>query len=96
MARHKKALSLFLVALATTLVAGVLAMTGCSCSPTASSGSSSTGAMSASDASTVPNVVSLAQPDAEKAIVAAGFKVGTVTRDASDTIPAGSVISQDP
>ncbi len=52
--------------------------------------------MPASDTMTVPNVVSLAQPDAEKAITAAGFTVGTVKREASDTVPAGSVVSQDP
>ena len=83
-----------LVAFMVALVAGALALAGCSCSSAASSKSSSS--MSASDAMTVPNVVSLAQPDAEKAIVAAGFKVGTVKRDASDTVRAGCVISQDP
>ena len=68
----KKAL---LGAIMVALVAGALALAGCSCSSAASSSSSSS--MSTSDAMTVPNVVSLAQPDAEKAIAAAGFKVGT-------------------
>lgn len=83
-----------LAAFAVALVAGALALAGCSCSSAASSKSS--GSMSVSDAMTVPNVVSLAQPDAEKAIAAAGFAVGAVTREASDTVRAGSVISQDP
>lgn len=87
----KKAL---LGAIMVALVAGALALAGCSCSSAASSSSSSS--MSTSDAMTVPNVVSLAQPDAEKAIAAAGFKVGTVKREASDTVRAGCVISQDP
>lgn len=83
-----------LVAFAAVLVAGALALAGCSCSSTATSSSSS--ASSASGAMTVPNVVSLHQQDAEKAIVAAGFEVGNVTREASDTVPSGNVISQDP
>jgi hypothetical protein len=45
---------------------------------------------------TVPNVVGMAQGDAQSAIVAAALIVGTVTFDRHDTIPAGSVISQDP
>ena len=44
----------------------------------------------------VPDVVSQAQADAEAAIIAAGLTVGTVTTANSDTVPAGSVISQDP
>ena len=45
---------------------------------------------------TVPDVVGLAQVDAESAIVAAGLIVGTVTTTSSDTVPAGDVISQNP
>ena len=52
--------------------------------------------MSVSDAMTVPNVVSLTQNDAEKAITSAGLVVGDVTRAASNTVPSGHVISQDP
>ena len=44
----------------------------------------------------VPNVVNLAQADAESAIVAAGLTVGTVTTASSDTVPVGEVISQSP
>lgn len=81
-----------LVALSAALVAGALALAGCSCSSTATVSSSAP----ASDAVAVPNVVSLSQQDAEKALVAAGFAVGDVKREASDTVPAGNVISQDP
>ena len=45
---------------------------------------------------TVPDLVGLAQADAEAAIVAAGLVVGNVTTANSDTVPAGDVISQDP
>ena len=45
---------------------------------------------------TVPNVVGLAQATAETAIVNADLVVGVVTTANSDTVPAGSVISQDP
>lgn len=45
---------------------------------------------------TVPNVLSLTRSDAEKAILASGLQVGDVTQQPSDTIPLGSVISQDP
>ena len=44
----------------------------------------------------VPNVVGLSQTDATTAITGAGFTVGQITETASDTIPAGSVISQSP
>ena len=80
-----------LVSLAAVLVAGVLALAGCSCS-NQSSQSSSAGA----ETYTVPNVVSMTQSDASKAILAVGLQVGTVTKEASDTVPSGSVISQDP
>lgn len=45
---------------------------------------------------TVPDVVALTQAAAALAIVAAGFTVGAVTSANSPSVPAGSVISQDP
>ena len=45
---------------------------------------------------TVPNVVGLAQAAATTAITAVGLKVGTVTQAASETVPVGNVISQNP
>lgn len=45
---------------------------------------------------TVPNVVSLTQTDAEKAILASGLRMGKVAQEASETVPRGSVISQTP
>jgi len=45
---------------------------------------------------TVPDVVGLAQATAEADIVAASLTVGTITQAASDTVPAGDVISQEP
>ncbi len=44
----------------------------------------------------VPAVTGLAQAAAEAAIVTAGLTVGTVSTASSDTVPAGSVISQTP
>ncbi len=44
----------------------------------------------------VPNVVSLTQSAAEAAITAPGLVVGTLTEASSNTLPAGSVIIQDP
>ncbi len=44
----------------------------------------------------VPNVVGMAQADAETAITDAGLTVGTITEEYSDTVPEGDVISQDP
>jgi formylglycine-generating enzyme required for sulfatase activity len=44
----------------------------------------------------VPNVVNLAQAEAEAAIVDAGLTVGMISRTYSDTINAGNVISQNP
>ena len=44
----------------------------------------------------VPGLVNLTQADAEAAIADAGLVVGTVTQQTSTTVPAGSVISQDP
>ena len=45
---------------------------------------------------TVPDVVGQPQADAEAAILAASLVVGTITTANSDTVPAGSVISQNP
>jgi RHS repeat-associated protein len=45
---------------------------------------------------TVPDVVGLTQSEAEAAITAASLTVGTVTQAASDIVPAGNVVSQDP
>ena len=44
----------------------------------------------------VPNMVGLSQSVAESAITSAGLTVGTVTQEASSTVPAGNVISQNP
>ena len=44
----------------------------------------------------VPNVIGLDQASAESAIVAAGLTVGSVTTQASETVPAGNVIGQNP
>ena len=45
---------------------------------------------------TVPNVVGLTQAAASTAITGAGLTVGTITSANSATVPAGSVISQNP
>ncbi len=44
----------------------------------------------------VPNVVNQTQAAATTAITGAGLAVGTVTQNSSPTVPAGSVISQNP
>jgi len=44
----------------------------------------------------VPDVVSMAQADAESAIASAGLVVGTISEAHSDTVPKGHVISQVP
>jgi len=44
----------------------------------------------------VPDVVGIPQVEAESVITAAGLAVGAVTHDYSDTVRAGSVISQNP
>ncbi len=44
----------------------------------------------------IPNIVGMAQVDAEAAINAAGLTVGAITQAYSNTVPKGSVISQDP
>jgi len=45
---------------------------------------------------TVPDVVGLAQTDAEVAITTVGLVVGIVSTASSDTVPAGDVMSQNP
>ena len=45
---------------------------------------------------TVPNVVGLSQSAATSAITGAGLTLGTVTQQASATVPAGNVLSQNP
>lgn len=45
---------------------------------------------------TVPNLIGLAQVNAESAIIAAGLTVGTVSLVVNNTIPAGEVFSQSP
>jgi beta-lactam-binding protein with PASTA domain len=44
----------------------------------------------------VPDVVRKSQTDATTAITAAKLIVGTVTQQSSDTVDAGTIISQDP
>ena len=44
----------------------------------------------------VPNIVGMTQSAAESAITAGNLTVGTITQANSDTVPAGSVISQSP
>jgi eukaryotic-like serine/threonine-protein kinase len=45
---------------------------------------------------TVPDLGNLSQADAETAIAGAGLQLGTVTQETSTTVPAGTVVSQDP
>jgi len=45
---------------------------------------------------TVPNVTGLTQADAKSAITGATLTVGIITKKHNDTVPAGSVISQNP
>jgi hypothetical protein len=68
-------------------VAGTIVARGSAVALVVSSGSASV---------TVPNVVSMTQGNATSALVAAGLTLGTVTTAASATVPAGSVISQNP
>ena len=51
---------------------------------------------SSPDQKPVPTVVGMTQAQAESTIKEAGLTVGNVTQEASDTIEAGRVISQDP
>ncbi len=44
----------------------------------------------------VPDVTGMTESEAERALVAAGFTLGNVTEEASDTVEAGKVISQTP
>ena len=97
MLRSISAKGVFIVALATVLIVGVFALSGCACSSSQPQSSASSSSASSGDATyTVPNVVSLTQADARKAIIASGLQVGTVTNEPSDTVPLGSVVSQDP
>ena len=92
---RRKALS---VALAIMLALALAALFACAGNQQQSSSQSSGQASeeSAGQQLTVPNVASLTQADAEKAIVAAGFELGEVTTQNSDDIPLGSVLSQKP
>jgi beta-lactam-binding protein with PASTA domain len=45
---------------------------------------------------TIPNVVALTQASAQATITTASLVVGTVTTATNNTVPAGSVISQNP
>ena len=45
---------------------------------------------------TVPDLSGLTQADAETKLADAGLLLGTVTTETSTTVPAGSVIRQDP
>lgn len=87
---------LFLLVAAAVLVVGALALASCSCSNQQGSTSGSGSSASGDVMYTVPNVVSLTQADAEKAVLASGLQVGTIKQEASDTVPLGSVISQTP
>ena len=94
MLRFISAKNVFVAALMAAFIAGVFALSGCACS--SNQPQSSTSASSGDVMYTVPNVVSLTQADARKAILASGLQVGTITNEPSDTVPLGSVISQDP
>ena len=87
-----------LVVIAALFVIGMLGMAGCSCSSKQTEEVEGTAEMASSTdvMYTVPNVVSLTQSDAEKSIHASGLQVGTVKQESSDTVPLGTVISQDP
>ena len=63
---------------------------------TVTSGSSVNLVVSTGPAPTVPNVVGMTQAAATTAITGAGLVVGSVTQQSSATVPAGSVISQNP
>jgi eukaryotic-like serine/threonine-protein kinase len=45
---------------------------------------------------TVPDLTNLTQADATNALTSAGLELGTVSTESSTTVPAGSVIRQDP
>jgi serine/threonine-protein kinase len=82
-----KGRGLIMLAVIAALVTGMLGFAGCSCS---------SNQPASGETYTVPDVVSLTESDARKAILASGLQVGTVTQEASDTVPMGSVVSQDP
>lgn len=88
-----RARKVLIAAVAVALMASALVFVGCACSSTQSSSANSS---AASEKVTVPNVVSLTQADADKALIAAGLSTGTIKREASETVPMGSVISQNP
>ncbi len=96
---HRKSRKfVILLSVVLMLALGVGTLVGCACSQ---SGASSSASASAEPSSqdimyTVPNVLSLTQADAEKAILASGLRLGDIKREASDTVPLGGVISQDP
>ena len=99
MSRPSSTKHVLAIGLAIALIVSVFAFAGCSnSSEQSSSAEASSSAFSASDKPmyTVPNVVSLTQADAKKAILASGLQVGSVKKESSDTAPLGSVISQDP
>ncbi len=56
----------------------------------------STGPVPAPGPVAVPNVLNLTQAAATTAITGAGLVLGTVSQSSSTTVPAGSVISQNP
>ncbi|HEX5641077.1 MAG TPA: Stk1 family PASTA domain-containing Ser/Thr kinase [Thermoleophilia bacterium] len=45
---------------------------------------------------TVPDLTNLTQADAEAALAEAGLRLGSVTPETSETVPAGAVVRQDP
>jgi beta-lactam-binding protein with PASTA domain len=45
---------------------------------------------------TVPDVVGMSEPDANSAITAVTLKIGAITYVRNDTVPAGTVLSQNP
>jgi eukaryotic-like serine/threonine-protein kinase len=51
---------------------------------------------SAGPCAVLPDVVGMAQPEAEEAILANGFVVGAVTEQCSNTFAAGLIMGQDP
>ena len=72
------------------LVVGMLAfVVGCGCSRQSNSSTSESSIQ-------VPNLVGLTQTAAQKSITDAGFTVGTITLQNSDTVTSGNVISQSP
>ena len=85
-----------LLACVSLLVVALVALAACASQQSSSSAKEDLSAASDVPMSVVPNVVALTLPDAEKSLVAAGFKLGDVKYEASDTVPAGNVVSQNP